>query len=385
MPESLLTTNNPRILFAHHQDEKSPTLVVIAGIHGNEPASVMAMEDLFGEQNIGKFSFQGNVMVLKGNNQALKRKQRYIEKDLNRIWTKENLNLVRMKDSGEAGFSYPELEELASLDHLITSIIAKYNAGKMLFTDLHTTSSESCAFLPFNDTLVNRSAAKKFPVPLILGIEEYLEGPLMSHINDLGYPALGFEAGKHENPDSIRRHQAFVKLCMNHLGIIQLTQTEKELEEGWLRSNLDIPEGFYEILCRYPISPEQDFRMNPGFFNFNPIRKGHELARNNGEPVISPYRGMVFLPLYQQMGQEGFFIVRPVSTFWLWLSKIIRKTFLPEMLPLLPGISRKKNHQNRYTANPKIARWLNKEIFHLLGFRIVMKDPDSFWELVKRE
>ncbi|WP_162416352.1 succinylglutamate desuccinylase/aspartoacylase family protein [Cyclobacterium roseum] len=385
MPETLLTTNNPRILFAHHQDEKSPTLVVIAGIHGNEPASVLAMEDLFGEQNTGKFSFQGNVIVLKGNDQALKRKQRYIEKDLNRIWTRENLNLVRMKEPGEAGFSYPELEELASLDHLITSIIAKYNAGKMLFADLHTTSSESCAFLPFNDTLVNRSAAKQFPVPLILGIEEYLEGPLMSHINDLGYPALGFEAGKHEDPDSIRRHQAFVKLCMNYLGIIQLTQNEKELEEGWLKSNLDIPEGFYEILCRYPISPEQDFRMNPGFFNFNPIRKGHELARNNGEPVISPYQGMVFLPLYQQMGQEGFFIVRPVSTFWLWLSKIIRKTFLPEMLPLLPGIARKKNHQNRYTANPKIARWLNKEIFHLLGFRIVMKDPDSFWELVKRE
>lgn len=385
MPETLLTTNNPRILFAHHQDETLPTLVVIAGIHGNEPASVMAMEGLFNEKYRGRFSFQGNVLVLKGNEQALKRKERYIEKDLNRIWTKENLNLVRMKDSGESGFSYPELEELAALDHLITTIIDKYATDKILFTDLHTTSSESCAFLPFNDTLVNRSVAKQFPVPLILGIEEYLEGPLMSHINDLGYPALGFEAGKHEDPDSIRRHQAFIKLCMNHLGIIHLTITELKSEEGYLKNNRDIPEGFYEILCRYPISPEQDFEMKPGFFNFNPIQKGHELAQNNGKAVISPYKGMVFLPLYQQMGQEGFFIVRPVSKFWLWLSKILRKTFLPEMLPLLPGISRKKTYQNRYTANPKIARWLNKEIFHLLGFRIVLKDPDSYWELVKRE
>lgn len=342
MPDTLLTTHNPRILFAHHQDEKLNTLVVIAGIHGNEPASVLAVEALFGDKNRGRFNFQGNVIVLKGNNEALKRKQRYIEKDLNRLWTKENLNLVRLKNSGASGFSYPELEELASLDQLITTIIATYSSGDMLFVDLHTTSSESCAFLPFNDTLVNRSAAKQFPVPLILGIEEYLEGPLMSHINDLGFPALGFEAGKHEDPDSIRRHQAFIKLCMNYLGIIRLTKEDKELEEGWLKSNLDIPEGFYEILCRYPIDPEQDFKMKPGFFNFNPIQKGHELAHKNGEPVTSPYKGMVFLPLYQKMGQEGFFIVRPVSKFWLWLSQILRKTVLPNLLPLLPGISRKK-------------------------------------------
>lgn len=385
MSDPLLTTDNPRILFAHHGDPQLPTLVIIAGIHGNEPASVMAMESLFGSPPGGNFTLQGNVLVLKGNNQALKRKLRYIEKDLNRIWTADNLHLVRMKNSEQDRFSYPELEELAALDRLITTIIARYGRGRILFADLHTTSSESCAFLPFNDTLVNRAVAKQFPVPLILGIEEYLEGPLMSHINDLGLPALGFEAGRHEDPGSIRRHQAFVKLCMNYLGIIHLPATDIASEEDHLKNNQDIRPGFYEILCRYPLRPKQQFEMKPGFFNFNPIQKGLVLASSDGKPVISPYKGMVFLPLYQQMGQEGFFIVRPVSRFWLWLSEVLRKTFLPEILPLLPGISRKTPQANRYVVNPRIARFLNKEIFHVLGFQIVRKDPATHWELVKRD
>jgi hypothetical protein len=94
---------------------------------------------------------------------------------------------------------------------------------------------------------------------------------------------------------------------------------------------------------------------------------------------------MIFLPLYQKMGQEGFFIVRPVSRFWLWLSQVLRKTRLPDILPLLPGISKKEPQANRYAVNPKIARFLNKEIFHLLGFQIVLKDPATHWELVKRK
>lgn len=385
MPDTLLTTNNSRVIFANHQGVKLPTLVVIVGIHGNEPASIYAMETLFQDKNPGKFKLKGNVFVLKGNAEALKSHQRFITKDLNRIWTSENLNLVRMKNQDEPGFSYSELKELALLDQLINSIIAVYGSGKILFADLHTTSSESCAFLPFNDTLPNRSMARHFPVPLVLGIEEYLEGPLMSHINDLGYPALGFEAGKHDDPQSARRHEAFIKLCMTHLGIIEMSANDIAREEKFLKNNLGIKSGFYEILCRYPVGPDQRFEMKPGFSNFNPIQKGHELAKNNDLPVISQYKGMVFLPLYQSKGQDGFFIVKPVSSFWLGLSKWLRKTFLPDLLPLLPGISKIARSENRFLVNPKIARWLNKEIFHLLGFRIRYKAAGSHWEIIKRE
>jgi len=385
MPDTLLTTDNPRVMFAHHQKVDLPTLVVIVGIHGNEPASVHAMQALFKDKNIPKFDLMGNVFIIKGNAEALKFQQRFIGKDLNRIWTSENLQLVRMKNKEEPGFSYPELKELALLDQLINAIVAIYGSGKILFADLHTTSSESCAFLPFNDTLSNRKMAKHFPVPLVLGIEEYLDGPLMSHINDLGFPALGFEAGKHDDPQSAKRHKAFIKLCMFHLGIIKMSDADIEKEEMLLKNTLGIQSGFYEILCRYPVGPDQSFEMRPGFKNFNPIKKGHELARNNGFPVISQHKGMVFLPLYQSKGQDGFFIVKPVSSFWLWLSSWLRRTFLPDLLPLLPGISRKEPSGNRYLVNPAIARWLNKEIFHLLGFRIHYKALKNQWEIIKRD
>ncbi|SHM64852.1 Succinylglutamate desuccinylase / Aspartoacylase family protein [Cyclobacterium lianum] len=385
MPETLLTTDNSRVIFTNHQGTDLPTLVAIVGIHGNEPASIQAMEALFEPKNKGNFDFKGNVFVLKGNTRALESRQRYISRDLNRIWTHENLHLVRMKHEKAPGFSYPELREMALLDQLINSIIAVYGSGKILFADLHTTSADSCAFLPFNDTLPNRAMARHFPVPLILGIEEYLDGPLMSHINDLGYPALGFEAGKHDDPQSARRHQAFIKLCMHHLAIIHLSPADVLAEEGLLTNDLGIKSGFYEILCRYPIGPDQKFEMKPGFSNFKPVRKGHELAINNGIPVRSQYKGMVFLPLYQSQGEDGFFIVKPVSSFWMGLSKWLRKTFLPKLLPLLPGISQKSHSENRFLVDPRIARWLNKEIFHVLGFRIYYSSPGKNWEIIKRD
>ena len=39
--------------------------------------------------------------------------------------------------------------------------------------------------------------------PIVLGIEEYLQGPLLSYINTLGYVSLGFESGQHDNKQAI--------------------------------------------------------------------------------------------------------------------------------------------------------------------------------------
>ena len=94
--------------------------------------------------------------------------------------------------------------ELAELFALIQEIIQN-QSGPLYFFDLHTTSSQSIPFIPVNDSLINRAFAQQYPLPLILGIEEYIEGPVLSYINELGFVSFGFEGGQHTDPISVKK------------------------------------------------------------------------------------------------------------------------------------------------------------------------------------
>jgi hypothetical protein len=64
------------------------------------------------------------------------------------------------------------------------NLILEEESGPFYFFDLHTTSSDTIPFITVNDSLLNREFTSMYPLPSILGIEEYLEGPLLSYINE---------------------------------------------------------------------------------------------------------------------------------------------------------------------------------------------------------
>ena len=72
-----------------------PTIVFFAGIHGNEPAGVHALEKVFRE--LLADDIKGIVYGITGNLKALEANQRYLEEDLNRIWTKERIKVLKNK------------------------------------------------------------------------------------------------------------------------------------------------------------------------------------------------------------------------------------------------------------------------------------------------
>ena len=77
----------------------------------------------------------------------------------------------------------------------------------------------------------------------------------------------------------------------------------------------------------------------------------------------------MLLPLYQGQGDDGFFLCRDVSPFWLRVARALRHAKLDRIVHWLPGVSRATDDPNTLVVNPKIARWFVVEIFHLLGFR----------------
>lgn len=117
------------------------------------------------------------------------------------------------------------------------------------------------------------------------------------------------------------------------------------------------------------ITEEDDFTMLPGFKSFDTIGEGTHLASHNGKQLSTDKKTIVFMPLYQEQGEEGFFLIRKIPKWILNLSAGMRKLKLDNFLTILPGVSWYSPAKEKLMVNLKVARFLSKPFFHLLGYR----------------
>jgi len=75
------------------------------------------------------------------------------------------------------------------------------------------------------------------------------------------------------------------------------------------------------------------------------------------------------MPLYQDQGEDGFFLVREFSSFWMSVSHLMRRVGLSPVAFWLPGVKRVAGSTDEVIVNKKIARFFARQLFHLLGFR----------------
>jgi len=345
-----------------------PNLVCLGGMHGNEPTGVLALHRVMRDLRQLQPLLKGNVFALAGNLTALERGERYILDDLNRIWQADRVEKARKRDYQPAEMVH-EIEEQIELWSHIDSLMER-RKGAFIFVDLHTTSADTIPFIALNDTLMNRRLARRLPVPEVLGIEEYLSEPLLSYVNDLGCPSLAFEAGQHNDPLALRNHEAFLWLILERAGLMsrrEIPNYDQHFEQ--LRSSARGNRKVYEITHSQRIEPADTFEMLPGFINFQPVSNGEILAKQNFEAVLSPQKGRIFMPLYQKIGSEGFFIIRQIAKPWLVISWMFRFLNLYRILPFLPGVRRFMKGSHIMMVNTNIARWYSTEILHLMGYR----------------
>jgi hypothetical protein len=122
--------------------------------------------------------------------------------------------------------------------------------------------------------------------------------------------------------------------------------------------------------------------MNPGFVNFQNIKRNQLLAEDVNGQVRSPMTGQIFMPLYQHQGSEGFFIIEEIQRFWLHVSESFRKWGFDKLMRYLPGVRKDKNLPECYLVNKHVARFFVLDFFHLLGYRKVIRRDNRF--IVKR-
>lgn len=343
--------------------QKGPTMIFMGGIHGNEPAGVFALKRVL--DNLNPERVRGTIYGIAGNLWALNKGERFQKADLNRLWTSDHMEDLPKK--GEPTI-HQDQEEQVEVNNLLQEILEE-DEGPFYFFDMHTTSSETLPFLTVNDSLLNRYFTTQYPLPIILGIEEYLNGPILSYINEMGYVAFGFEAGQHDDMASIENCVAFIYLSLVFARCIAKKDFEYQHHYDILAKTTGDVRNIYEIFFHYAIAEDEEFKMVPGFYNFQRIKQDQHLAESNGVPVRAQQDARIFMPLYQSQGADGFFTIKKIWSPFLVASEFIRKYRLDRLLVYLPGVKWLDKTKKGLSVNKKIARFLTKDVFHLFGYR----------------
>lgn len=308
-----------RIIGKYTGEERGPLLICLAGMHGNEPAGIKALESLFQLMEVEPvvnpdFEFCGRIIGIRGNLQALAREQRYLEKDLNRQFTLENVQRVRASSNGELKAEDLELRQLLET---VEREIADYRPECLYLLDLHTTTAEGGIFAITTDDEKSVRIGVELHAPVITGMLEGLEGTTLHYFNseNLGVPtvAITFEAGQHNDPLSVNRTIAAVVNCLRTVGCVKAEHVENRHDQLLQDYARYLPK-VAQLIKAHRIRPEDGFTMLPGYQNFQKVKKGEVLAYDRSGPIEADSDAHVLMPHYQQQGDDGFFLVKAVKT-----------------------------------------------------------------------
>lgn len=357
----------PRLLGSYGGEAPGPLVIGIGGMHGNEPAGVLALQQALQALRTANVPFRGTLVGLAGNRAALARVCRYIDEDFNRAWSQERVRRLRSRDpSADATSEEREQRELlACLDAHIAE-----RRGPVVCLDLHTTSAAGTPFVVIGDTLLNRRFAFRLRAPVVLGLEERLESTILNYLGEQGHVAVGFEGGQNDSPSAVAIHMAAIRAVLATAGCIRTQDLPlpDDGREGAGADTDDVP-PVVEVRYHHVIREGDGFVMEPGYSNFQPVERGQLLARDRRGPIRAGEAGQILMPLYQGQGTDGFFLVRRVRPFWLRVARWLRRLRIERVLPALPGVRRSPDKPGTLVVNPRIARWFVLELFHLLGFR----------------
>lgn len=365
-------------LLGRYEGGPGPTLIAVGGVHGNEPAGIEAIGRVFDRLHADRpAGFRGRLVGVAGNLSAINhpdRNVRYVDVDLNRLFTPEELG------SGRDTVEHREARELLAL----IEREAGESGGPVFVLDLHTVSSASPPFASLSDSLPARAFARHFPIPIFLGFEEHLRGLMTDHVtSSLGCVTMIVEAGQHDDPESVDVHAATVRTGLHAAGILALPDEPAEERDPRLvlgRAAGGRARRVYDVRHREPIvSPA--FAMEPGMHAFRHLGRHHPvIARDGAVEIVSPVAGQLFMPNRQPVkrpGDDGFFVVVEVGRSWLRLSAWLRqRPWVHKWLPrALPGVRARKGHPGQLLVAPEIAAVLRRPVFHLLGYRLVRASP----------
>lgn len=357
-----------RVLGNASGTEPGPTLLCVGAMHGNEPAGMRAIQGVAEALCGGGMLRRGRFLGLLGNRSAVVRGSRFVERDLNRAWTDARVEaLTADPDRPKQGEDLEQLELLVEVQRAMDEA-----RGPVYLLDLHTTSGPGGIFSVFGDALPHRTFASAFPIPMVLGLEELVDGTIIQFFGERGLVAVTVETGRHDAPEAVERAEAAIWVALGSLDMLDAEAMPKAKggERLLRRASEGLPRAL-EMRHRHAVRPHDGFVMAPGFGNFDHVSRGEVIARDHAGEITVPERSLLLMPLYQDQGEDGFFLVRRFSPFWMWLSVGLRNARADRIARWLPGVREVPGDPDAVEVDRRVARFFARQLFHLLGFRRV--------------
>lgn len=305
-----------RIIGRYSQEKEGPLFLGLAGVHGNELAGMYAINRILRSLKEEKIPFKGEFVGISGNPEAILRGKRFIDMDLNRLWTDEQIEttLATPKWKLKTNEERQQKDLLRLFDRVLK--YAGSNEREVVLIDMHTTSAfGGIPFAIADDTEESRDFALNLHIPVIAGLGKVITGTTLNYFHDKNLCAFGIEAGQHNDPVSKDMTESAIWLSLVKMGCLETESVPNYEEKKNLlkKSSQNIP-SLVEFSYRHHVNPQDNFEMRPGYKNFQAVSKGEELAKDKNGKVLSPVDGLILMPLYQKQGQDGFFIAEAVKS-----------------------------------------------------------------------
>ncbi len=300
-----------RLIGYHTNHLEGSLLIVMGAIHGNEPAGVKALRLVFKELKELNVVIGGEMIGLIGNVQALSQQRRYLSKDLNRQWTSEKVSYVKKR---RKELLEDEDKEQKELIELLDKVIARNTKKRrVVLLDLHTTSAAGLAYSIATSMGKSRQLAESLGIPVILDLEDEIEGTTLNYFSRMGLESFCFEAGQHYAESSVERTVAAIWQMLASVGCFVPPMKSFLSKRTKLLKNLGrgLPKTV-RFKYRHSIQSNDQFRMREGFANFERVKKGELLAFDKNGAIRAEYDAIMLMPLYQSQGKDGFFLAEEI-------------------------------------------------------------------------
>lgn len=185
-------------------DTAGPSVVIVGGIHGDEPCGVLALERLTNELYSGERVLKrGSLTLIHGNLEAQRSNKRFERYNLNRLF--------KVNSTEEGCYELDRAEELKPLFMNVDYVL-----------DLHSTSKPAPPFIVCEEA--ERTVACSLDIDWIVmgwtSLDPLLEGDTCTWASRHGAQAMTLECGQHL--DSRAREVAFraATRLLDNLGMI---------------------------------------------------------------------------------------------------------------------------------------------------------------------
>ncbi len=302
-----------RLIGTWDSGRPGPAVLVVGAIHGNEPAGVdaarRAIEHLHESDDGGT---RGRVVALIGNRRAYRAERRFLDRDLNRHWSRERVELLH--GLGELERCREDHEQLDLLEGF--QLFDEAHPEGLVLLDLHSTTGAAPPFSvicqgsdPAASLALHAPLARAVGCPLILGFDHFVDAPILSWFDERGHRAIGVEGGSHLAPETEALLEATIWRTLCHVGVIHAGVTPRDAERWAKYLEVQGVPDVLRVIHRHRVVPGSGFGMEPGFANFQPVQADRLLATDRTGGLRAPWAGRIFLPRYQDEGEDGFFLV----------------------------------------------------------------------------